>query len=281
MNTLPKRGFLRCKEVLDEYPPVFIIGPPRSGTTMLFQLLAQSINCVYINNLMALLPCWMVALSKVGNMQSKDFKESDFGFVPGILSPNEAGPIFRYWFEDNSALKREAVKTVVAKLSDKHGAYFLSKNLFNVFRIEAILETFPNAKFIVSRRNYNFLAQSIYLARIKQSKNKKDNWFSVRPPGYEKMLSLPVIDQIIWQIEQVELQTQRLYKSSNVSNFLEVRYEDMCSQPKVMLNTMSKFVGGKLLGDLTRVPKLRNEIRVSSDVWKELEKQIEKSYILS
>ncbi len=35
---------------LDLYPPVFIIGPPRSGTTVLYQLLCKHTNFSYINN---------------------------------------------------------------------------------------------------------------------------------------------------------------------------------------------------------------------------------------
>tara|TARA_B100000575_G_scaffold102144_1_gene81416 strand:+ start:40 stop:339 length:300 start_codon:yes stop_codon:yes gene_type:complete len=47
-----QNNFLHKEDLkyLDLYPPVFIIGPPRSGTTVLYQLLCKHTNFSYINN---------------------------------------------------------------------------------------------------------------------------------------------------------------------------------------------------------------------------------------
>ncbi|NIU01843.1 MAG: hypothetical protein GWN01_13315, partial [Nitrosopumilaceae archaeon] len=39
------------REIECRYPPVFILGPPRSGTTLLYQLMTCSFNFAYIPNI--------------------------------------------------------------------------------------------------------------------------------------------------------------------------------------------------------------------------------------
>jgi hypothetical protein len=278
MNFLPKRLFEHTSEVLGRYPPVFIIGAPRSGTTLLYQLVVQNIHCIYINNLMALFPCWMVGLSRFGHRSPKPISESEFGYVPGLFSPNEAGPLFHLWFDhpDN----HEKVRSLVARLSSCHQSFFISKNLFNVFRVNEILTIFPNAKFIICRRDPKFVAQSIYLARLSQSPDNPKNWFSVKPEGYLEYVNKPPLDQIIWQLEEIEKAIDHLSKQIDASNLLEINYEAMCEEPGYLLNSLKCFFGGGKFLTESDIPELRNNIRISSDLWNELKEKVEQSKIL-
>jgi len=51
-----------AEDLPEELNPIFIVGAPRSGSTLLFQLLIRHTKLIYISNLMALFPNQMIKI---------------------------------------------------------------------------------------------------------------------------------------------------------------------------------------------------------------------------
>jgi hypothetical protein len=74
-------------------PIIFIVGVPRSGTTLLYQLMARHLNVVYISNAVArywLAPLWAL---RRGAAEASIELRSDLGRTEGDAAPHEFG-----WF---------------------------------------------------------------------------------------------------------------------------------------------------------------------------------------
>jgi hypothetical protein len=71
--------------------PVFIIGAPRSGSTLLYQLLVKHSRIAYISNLMSLIPAHMINLARLTRLCHNygHIKESQRGYIR-IVQPQRS-----------------------------------------------------------------------------------------------------------------------------------------------------------------------------------------------
>ena len=98
------------------FVPIFIVGAPRSGTTLVYQALANQIDFSFFTNWVNIFPSSPVFASiklsgKLGNSDLNYFK-SNYGLINGINSPSEAGFIFREWFDTSS---KESVNSEIIR----------------------------------------------------------------------------------------------------------------------------------------------------------------------
>ncbi len=98
-------------------PILAIAGPPRSGTTLTYQLLTQGLDVWFINNLHYLFyrtPILGYKLArKLAGPYVSDYK-SRHGFVRGINGPAEANLFWQYWCDLN--LKEKMPQTLPKRL---------------------------------------------------------------------------------------------------------------------------------------------------------------------
>lgn len=182
-------------------PPIFILGHYRSGTTLLHKLLAHHPNWGYLDGLDNLLPhfspSWQKMLAPLlrGIIEALDIKHPHFHnyrfrlddpieeevYLIYAGSPYSAywGFVFprrwkdylhRYIFFRNQEERenwKAAYLYLLKKSTLKHGGKRLVlKNPPNTGRIRALLELFPEAKFVFLHRNPYFLFYSTeYLFR--------------------------------------------------------------------------------------------------------------------
>ena len=101
-----------------EYPPIFIFGCARSGTTVLHQYLIHNTKCIYPSNFISrfyyapylggIYYKLFTELDKRGELlgdfekEGKDFFSSDLGKTSGIHSPNEFWYFWRKYFAINT-----------------------------------------------------------------------------------------------------------------------------------------------------------------------------------
>ena len=156
-------------------PPVFILGPPRSGTTLLYQLLTTCLRFSYICNLADRFHDCPVATTVLlrGLIRSyrTDFT-SRYSRTGGYAGPSEGATIWRKWFGwgyvDESDVTHEARReayTLVAALESVLGAPFVSKSPRHSTRIRALESVFPGCLFLRVSRDPLAVAQSILKRR--------------------------------------------------------------------------------------------------------------------
>ena len=128
------------KKLFDKSKPIFIVGLPRSGSTLIESLITQSSNNV--NSFGELHAINMSIFDCIAaDIYSKNFKLENFNLI-----------INRTTFK-NSLQER---------YGDLENKNFIDKSLENFLNIEIILEFFPNAKILHSFRNFNDAIISIY-----------------------------------------------------------------------------------------------------------------------
>ena len=244
--------------------PIFVVGAPRSGSTLLYQLLIRHMGLAYISNFMSLVPIRMIQIAKYGRRfhGTKNIQESRWGYLSGIFAPSEAGGVQRKWFEgkpDGEA--RKMIRGTVVSLSDIFSAATVVKNLANSLRLENILTLFPEGQFIFIRRNLIFNAQSILISR-RQLLGSEQQWWSTKPRGYREVMKLSPARQVIWQVNEIERSITSFLAAKN-PHFLEITYEQLCDNPDMILKTIAEKFNQKLFAtDLKGKILLRNKIRL-------------------
>jgi hypothetical protein len=115
--------------------PVFLIGTARSGTTLLGEyILSKSLNVSYLGE-----------INYVWRYSKQKFNLDDISCED---------------YSDNSvsSINKQIIK--IAKYKNKDAKVFIDKTPSNCLRIELLLRTFPNAKFIILNRNGNDVIKS-------------------------------------------------------------------------------------------------------------------------
>lgn len=240
----------------DADPPcVFIVGPPRSGTTLLYQVLVNAYRFVYFSNLTARFPhapalATMLAERVLGGLDPGGFR-SDRGKTAGWGGPHECGAFWYRWFprppdarvgpgetleDDLEELRRE-----VLAMHRMGRAPVLFKNTYNSIRIAPLAEALPEARFLVCRRDPVDTAQSILKCRVR-THDDKEAWWSVPVPGMEELRDEPYWVQVAEQVRRITDEIDRRATERGDDRFMEVSYEALCADPHETLDRIAMFL---------------------------------------
>lgn len=242
--------------------PIFIIGAPRVGSTVLFQSLIAKYQMAYFSNIHSFFfsqPCLadiFVRTMRFCGFRHNHSLKSNFGFTSGMLGPSEAGSTFRYWFGDaDFSLKyhvtdRRQVISAVATLSKAAKAPLISKNLFNSMRLKEILECFPNAFLVWMQRDHISTAQSILKMRRSIHGTEK-KWVSVGVPNQQDIQQLPPEKQVRRQIVEIENYIEDIFSCHSKEKKIIVQYNSFCLNPEKIMDDIveaySQFSACELL----------------------------------
>ena len=139
-NKIEYEGSIKTNINLSKFKPIFIIGLPRSGSTLVESLISQSSN-----QIVSFGEFHAINMSIFDQIASTIYSEN-FNFNNFKFTINEEK------FQ-NSLLER------YGNIENK---IFIDKSLENFFNIEIILKFFPNAKFLHTFRNFNDSIIGIY-----------------------------------------------------------------------------------------------------------------------
>lgn len=209
-------------------PPIFIVGLPRTGSTLLYQLMCNSFELSYFSNLANVFyafPATIAFLSKpfVKKYSLRKF-ESNYGVTEGVLAPSEAGGVYRYWFK-NAVNSEKKIPDTINAISDIFKKPFIWKNLNLSFEIERIGCLFPDALFIHMHRELPYVVQSIYLKTL--------NGEGVNIDGLTKgevYNDSDLLESLVMNVQQNEKLISE-YFENNDDLYLKVNYRDLCSSP--------------------------------------------------
>ena len=231
--------------ILNSHPPIFIIGSPRAGSTLLFQVLCSQFQLSYISNIMAAFPSMMIRMLRyvpsVATGYTGQIRMSKYGYVPGLVSPNESGKILAKWFEKSPNPDHDKyIRNTFAAITGLSGAPVVLKNqnrlTVNIDKLEAI---FSNARYIAIERDPLYNAQSLLIARREVLGNER-SWFSAKPPGYERILDRDPYYQVVWQVLALQEIVKEKSQTIPGQRFYDLDYEDFCNNPALHLRRIQK-----------------------------------------
>ncbi len=253
---------LRFLETIAEsdfiFPPIFIIGPPRSGSTLLYQLLTHRYKFAYLQNQME--PHnYSIAWFTNKHIDPSIKYSSDFKSVHGQTAkpngPHEGGYFWRrfyprrihdYVFEHTLSPQEDfEIINTLKFLSYHYKAPFLSKNMEAGVRLRSIQQLFPNAVYILVKRDPRAVASSLLNVRL-DIYGSKETWWSIRPKEYEELTRLPYHEQLAYQVAYI-------YKVNfkdiwNPAQLVAVQYEDLCKSPLATLKALQLQLESRGLG---------------------------------
>jgi len=242
------------KEIKCQWPPIFILGAPRSGTTLIYQLLISNFRFAYFPNIANTFYMCPIYVTQYGIKFSSGYNtqfESHYGFEKGLIAPSEAGNIWNRWFPQEkrdgfnytpagylTQETRHLIYQIIANQERLFKAPFLTKNVKMNVRLPVIHEIFPNTLFIRIQRNPVNIALSLLLYR---RKNNLD-WHSVMPEEINMIKDLPDIEQVCHQIYFVEQNMQKDLQLFAPEQLHTLTYEELCENPIREIEKISNFL---------------------------------------
>lgn len=242
---LPILRFLENKKfrkfVKRKYQPIFIIGAPRTGSTILYQALTNAYKFAYIDNTACIwhrnlrFGMWL-SHKKYGDKPHNNFK-AEHGNTRkfGGHAPSECGQFWYRWlpkdrhFVDHDEVTDRMIQQIREEVLGVSGYFqrpLLFKNLNAGQRLRLIKKAFPDAKIIFVRRDPRFVTRSILKARKKVGV-PAGRWWSIMPANVDELLKLPEPDMCAAQVYYLERQIEEDLKLFYVDNVRTIHYQEL------------------------------------------------------
>jgi len=247
-----------------EYRPIFVLGLPRSGSTLVYQLLVASSECSYFSNLASIMPHAPITVSRltkvIGGQKTPPIFQSRYGNTTLWNEPSVGVPIWGRWFSMtqeyikgnclNEPMLNELRSTIYG-MQNNFSAPFIGKwQGFN--SVTASMDkAFPTCFFVRVKRSYNNVAQSILRAR-KEELGDINKWFSSRTSAYSEIIQStkdPIL-QVCLQILNLEKDLDNFFSILPENRKIIVDYADICKNP---VENQRPHIGTPTLGSFHNV----------------------------
>jgi LPS sulfotransferase NodH len=255
LNTALETMSVAAEEDLPAAAPVWVVGLPRSGTTLACQILVASLTLGYVNNFVARFwkaPLVGARLSRILGLTDVDRSwSSEFGKTRGLegihefsyywnqllgysgsgrFSPREAG--LRV---DWSRLQRS-----VSNLDRALGSPALFKLMAGAFYLERFMVLFPRSLVVHVERDAFDVACSLAQGRLHHH-GDLDRWWSIYTDDYEELVQQPYWRQIPRQVIYYRGVLERGLAALPGDRVISVRYEDLCADPAALVDAVHDY----------------------------------------
>lgn len=241
------------------FPPIFILGCARSGTTVLHQYLVENIKCIYPSNFISrfyyapylggLYYKLFTQLDERGELLGKsklntaDFT-SDIGKTEGIHSPNEFWYFWRKHFKinqkgtiDPEAIDEDGVKRFrrsIYALQNLFEGPFITKGLIANNAADLLESIFQDPIFIYIKRDLFDNARSLYEVREKFFETP-EKWYSFYPKDKKIYERLSPEEQVVQQVIDTNSVIESSLQKCNQNRIIEIDYHSFCKNPAQLL----------------------------------------------
>ncbi|MEJ2216101.1 MAG: sulfotransferase [Gemmatimonadota bacterium] len=228
---------VRALPLRNRYPPLFVVGVPRSGTTVVFQHLLNHSHFAYFPNRTRGHPWSCITRTAWGRLVDRyePSYESRFGIVDGGMAPSDGWEIFHRWFpryeldRPVDEVRLRELKTLVRALELLYGAPFANKNNANSVRIGHLRTLFPEALFLHVTRDRLDTACSLLDARRRHGVGLGE-WWSAAPPQFLHRRFRDDVEQTMAQVLGVDAAIREALADAGDQR-IECAYETFCGDP--------------------------------------------------
>jgi|GEM_PF-2457116 len=258
----PHAGALDAAEALlldlyggdSEPAAVFILGAPRTGSTLLYQAMAAALRLPYVSNFtsqhFAANPILGIAIQN--GIRIDIAFQSSYGKTVGAFQPSEGSAVMASWFGGGhpSQLVSTRIldgrephfKRTLAAVASMCGAPLLVKNAWHCFRVAYLARALPQARFVWIRRDIRDAAHSDLEARV-ATKGDRNAWNSATPANVEELRKLPPHAQVVENQLEFSRAVEMALRAEAGARWLEVWYEDLVAEPSAVLARIGNLIG--------------------------------------
>ncbi|HKE49386.1 MAG TPA: sulfotransferase [Rhodanobacteraceae bacterium] len=226
-----------------DWAPLFVLGAPRSGSTLLFQVLAHSLRVTYLPRLFNYAygaAHLVMRLFAPALKRHRPVFVSRLGATPGLLSPTEGFAFWRRWFWKGhdadhyypallSPAAAAELRDTVRAIEAHRDAPLLVKCPYLALAVPPLADALPTSRFVFIARDP--IDDAVSILRGRESGVRGD-WWSVRPPDYLAHRDEPETEQIMWQIAETTNLLRAQLEALPHDRWRLVRYEDLCARPR-------------------------------------------------
>lgn len=271
-----------------KYQPVFIIGAPRTGSTILYQTVTNQLDVLYVDNLVCkfhknfFFGFWLS--DKLFKQKAHNCFKSNHGDTSscGLHAPSECGGFWYRWlprdrhFIDYCDITEEMVEQIREEITAVTN-YFDKPLVFNnnniALRLRLLKKVFPDAKYIIADREPFFVAQSLLFAR-KIFFGDYNTWWSMMPVNYHEVKKENYIRQVVLQHYFINQQMyEDLFSLINKNNYEVIDYSDFAKDKQLIIDKVKLLINSN---------KLRDEV-IDNDIFEskkiKIDKELEKSLL--
>lgn len=247
-------------------PIVFIMGCARSGSTLVFQYLAESGIFSFPTNFIsrfyyapyigARLQRMLIECDFRNEVFSQPDKretyQSSLGKTTGPLAPHEFWYFWRrfFTFVDEQKLSQNELKEIdgdlfhreLMALQSVQRKPLLLKGMILNWNIPYLAKLIGNSFFIHVHRSPLANAQSLIRAR-QSFFGKCSEWYSFKPPGYQNLLNHSPETQTYWQVLATNQAIRSGLEGLPDDRVISMSYEEFCQQPGRLLDRLSAKTG--------------------------------------
>jgi sulfotransferase family protein/aspartyl/asparaginyl beta-hydroxylase len=256
--------------------PVFIIAAPRSGSTLLFETLAESHSICTLGG---------EAHGAIEGAQP-ELRPGAPGVDSNRLERGHATPeVIRRLHEEFAAQRRAAPGAHGADLGRMR---FLEKTPKNALRIPFLDAAFPDAQFIFLWREPRANLASIIEAwkagrwvTYRGLDDHADPWSLLLPPGWRAMRDKPLPQIAAFQWESANRIALDDLSKIDRSRWTAVTYEELVANPRAVIERLTKFMGTSIDAGLEQrlgeplPPSRQTNTPPAPDKWRNHQKEIE------
>ena len=228
-------------------PPLLIVGAPRCGSTLVYQVLVQAFDVAYLSNRHCRLWGAPSLVERRRPAAPPAAYESRYGRTAGADAPSECEQFWYRFFRrrpqyvpladaDPKQLRR--LRAALRALGRAAGKPLVFKNLLNALRLEPLGAALPEAVFVFVRRDTAETAASILAAR-REIRGDEASWWSAEPPETDELRGLPPAAQAVEQVRRIEALIEGGRDRLGGGRFCELRYERFCDDPEEALGEVA------------------------------------------
>lgn len=242
-----EKFILKSIHLKNAYPPVFIVGVPRSGTTVVYLHLNNTFKFSYFPNISNKYRDAVLFSALWGRLfyRYQPTYQSRYGVVKGYMSPGDGWEIFHRWFpryDFSQPVHSQGLyelKNIVKLLELFMHAPFINKNNNNGVRIDYLSELFPGSIFIYIKRNIIDTVSSILEAR-KSNNVQLNDWWGTAPPGFYNKKFSSELEQVVCQVWDVNNHIKKTLDKIPDTRKIEVTYEEFCGDPRKIVEQLKE-----------------------------------------
>lgn len=221
--------------------PIFILSPPRSGSTLLFEIMANFSEIVHFGHESDFI--WWECFPYETMSEPSDY----------VGKPHVN--------QKNIALFREKTFRALVNGNCINGSYrgkrFLDKTIANCFHLEFIEHAFPSAQFIFLVRNpcdnissmiegwpfINRFGKSQLTPELNMQQSRTiAHWTYPAPHGWQHQVNRPLEEICAWSWQQHIDHVLNFFTTSRGSYHL-VKYEELISNPRDVIAEIAQKLG--------------------------------------
>jgi hypothetical protein len=246
--------------------PIFIVAPPRCGTTLLYECLVSHPDVGFFNRANRLFPdsprlAHLVTriAGAVGAFRDtpRESRRLWFHFLrprdTDVADERDARPEVRAWYE----------RRIAAVLALRGATRYASKLPAHSAQVPFLLGLFPDAVFLRPVRDWRAAVAS---TMVKGDRDYGGGWFGVRMPGWKEAARRPAHLRAAWQFREVNERLDE-QESRHGGRFHRVAYEDLVATPPATMGRTFEACG--LRSDDGLLARLPKDIRPAHDRWRE------------